>query len=151
MKKLYAEHHAWALRTAKGIIGDTHDAEDVVSEVFLAIHKAKAAGGGPTTNVRAYLRRAIQNEATRVWTRRRFEQVVEEIPDQATPDPVEAMLRALQRKHALRDAPPLWPLAIYHVDILGEPAEAFAEQYDLTVSSAKSLLHRAREAVRKAA
>lgn len=151
MHNLFAEHHTWAVRVAVRVIGDTHEAEDVVSEVFLAIHRARLAGGGPTTNVRAYLRRAIQNEATRVWARRRFEQVTDEVPETHAPDPAEAMLRSLQRSNDLGKYPPLYTLVLYRMDILGENAEEAALSLNLSVSATKSLLHRARNALRLAA
>lgn len=151
MQQLFADHHAWALRVARGVIGDTHDAEDVVSDVFLAVHKAKLNGGGPTGNVRAYLRRAIQNEATRIWARKRFEEVTEEVPDEATIDPAEALLRALSRQKELAKHPPSYTLVLYGQDVLGEPIDVTAERLNLSVSATKSLLHRARSALKRAA
>lgn len=151
MDDLFNEHHSWALRVAIRVIGDSHEAEDVVSEVFLAIHKARLNGGGPTGNVRAYLRRAIQNEATRVWARRRFEQVTDEVPEEETPDPSEALLRALQRSNDLGKYPPMYAVILYRMDILGETAEEAAEGMNLSVSATKSLLFRARNALRLAA
>jgi RNA polymerase sigma-70 factor (ECF subfamily) len=151
MKKLYTEHHEWALRVARNVIGDTHEAEDVVSEVFLAIHRAMLNGGGPTGNVRGYLRRAIQNEATRVWARRKFETVTDEVPDTEQNDHAEATLRALQRARDLRNCPPMYVLIIFHIDVLGDDAEETARQLNITVPSVKSQLHRARSALRLAA
>ncbi len=151
MQELFAEHHAWALRVARSVIGDLHEAEDVVSEVFLAIHKARLNGGGPTGNVRAYLRRSIQNEATRIWARRKFEEVTEEVPDREEDDPAELLLRALARQRELAKHPPSYVLVLYGQDVLGEDIETTAERLHLSVSATKSLLHRARSALKRAA
>lgn len=151
MDKFFSEHHSWALRVAVRVIGDSHDAEDAVSEVFLAIHKAKLNGGGPTGNVRGYLRRAIQNEATRIWALKRFENVTDDVPEVETPDPAEALLRALQRSNDLGKYPPMYALILYRMDILGETAEEASTRLGLSVAATKSLLHRARNALRLAA
>jgi len=148
---LYAEHHGWALRVARGVVGDPHEAEDIVSEVFLAIHRAQANGGGPTGNARGYLRRAIQNEATKLWARRKFEQVTDEVPDTEQEDPAEALLRAISRQRALASSPPMYVQVLYRMDILGQSAEETALQLQLTVPSVKSILHRARGTLKLAA
>ena len=151
MDEIFTEHYTWALRVATRVVGDTHEAEDAVSEVFLAMHKAILNGGGPKDNVRAYLRRAIQNEATRLWARRRFEKVTDDIPEVEAPDPAEALLRALQRSNDLGKYPPMYALILYRMDILGESAEEASGSLGLSVSATKSLLHRARTALRLAA
>lgn len=151
MDALFAEHYEWAVRVAVRVIGDSHDAEDAVSEVFLSIHKAQLNGKGPTDNVRGYLRRAIQNEATKIWARKRFEKVTDELPEAEAPDPSEALLRALQRSNDLGKYPPMYALILYRMDILGETAEEASTALKLTVPAAKSLLHRARKVLRLAA
>lgn len=151
MDALFTEHYEWAIRVAVRVIGDTHDAEDAVSEVFLAIHKAQLNGGGPKDNVRGYLRRAIQNQATKIWARKRFENVTDEVPEVETPDPAEGLLRALQRSNDLGKYPPMYALILYRMDILGESAEEASQQLHLSVPATKSLLHRARTALRLAA
>lgn len=151
LDQLYTEHHSWALRVARGVVGDQHEAEDIVSEVFLAIHRAQLNGGGPTGNVRGYLRRAVQNEATKLWARRRFEQVTDTVPDTTEPDPAEALLRAVQRQKALNASPPSYAAVLFRMDILGETAEETAESLGMTVSAVKSLLHRARATLKLAA
>lgn len=151
MERIFSEHYQWALRVARGVIGNTHEAEDVVSEVFLAVYRAQLNGGGPTGNVRAYLRRSIQNEATRVWARRRFEEVTDEVPDTVTEDPAEALMRALQRQRDLKLCPPMYTAVLYRMDVLGETAEDAAVYLGVTVGSLKSTLHRARNTLRLAA
>ena len=148
---LYAEHHTWALRVARGVVGDPHDAEDIVSEVFVAIHRAQLNGGGPTGNARGYLRRAIQNEATKLWARKKFEQVTDAVPDTEEPDPAEALLRAIERQRALSKVPPSYAMVLYRVDILGQSTDETADALKLTVSSVKSILHRARSTLKLAA
>lgn len=150
LDRLYAEHHAWALRVARGVVGDLHEAEDIVSEVFLGIHRAQQKGGGPTGNARGYLRRSIQNEATKLWARRRFEQVTDIVPETEEPDPAEALLRALERQKTLAAAPPAYAAVVYRMDILGHTADETAEELDMTVSAVKSVLHRARSALKAA-
>lgn len=151
MEQMYTDHHEWSLRVARAVIGDIHEAEDIVSEVFLSVHRAQLSGGGPTGNIRAYLRKAIQNEATRVWARRRFEQVTDEVPETEQNDHSDATLRALQRERDLSGCPPMYALVIFHMDVLGDDAVETARKLGLTVSSVKSLLHRARSALRLAA
>lgn len=151
MHEIFAEHYDWAIRVAIRVIGDRHDAEDAVSEVFLSVHKAMLAGGGPKENIRAYLRRAIQNEATRIWARKRFETITDELPEVETPDPAESLLRALQRSNDLGKYPPMYALILYRMDILGESAEEASTRLGLSVPATKSLLHRARNALRLAA
>lgn len=151
MKDIYAEHYDWAVRVARNVIGDVHEAEDVVSEVFLAMFRAMQNGGGPTSSVRGYLRRAIQNEATRVWARRKFEDITDEVPDASEPDPADALLRALQRERDLSGCPPMYALVIFHMDVLGDGVEDCARKLGMTTSAVKSMLHRARQALRLAA
>lgn len=157
MEDIYAEHHAWAVRVACNVIGDRNEAEDVVSEVFLAVFRAIQAGGGPAKdkdgykNIRGYLRRAIQNEATRVWARRKFEDVTDDLPETSEPDPADALLRALQRERDLSGCPPMYALVIFHMDVLGDDVEDCARKLGMTTSAVKSMLHRARQALRLAA
>jgi len=151
LHQLYSEHHSWALRVARGVVGDQHEAEDIVSEVFLAIHRAQLNGGGPTGNARGYLRRAIQNEATKLWARRKFEHVTDTVPESEAPDVADALLRAVQRQEALSDAPPTYTVVLYRVDILGQTAEEAAAALGMSAPSVKSILHRARGTLRLAA
>ncbi|SDH42296.1 RNA polymerase sigma factor [Microbacterium sp. 77mftsu3.1] len=152
LKEIYAEHHDWALRVARSVIGSSsHDAEDVVSEVFLAVHKAFLAGGGPRDNIRGYLRRAIQNQATQLWAKRKFEDVTDAVPEQEYPDPAEALLRAVERQRELTKCPPSYVIVLYRVDVLGESTEEAATALGMTVPSVKSILHRARKAITLAA
>lgn len=149
--EIFREHHAWALGFARRILGHNQDAEDVVAEVFLATLRAHRVGRGPNENVRAYLRRAIQNEATRVYARRRLETVTDTVPDAPARNQYPEVDRALDRDRVLRGCPPSWPLLIFHVDVCGLSAEEAAGQLGMTKFAAVSVLYRARTALRLAA
>jgi RNA polymerase sigma-70 factor (sigma-E family) len=57
---VFAAHHAEALRVAYLLTGDRHRAEDVVSEAFVKVFRRWGAG---VEQPRAYIRRAVVNEA----------------------------------------------------------------------------------------
>lgn len=58
---VFAAHHAEALRLAYLLTGDRHRAEDVVSDAFVKVYRRWRRGG--IDQPRAYIRRAVVNEA----------------------------------------------------------------------------------------
>lgn len=151
MDDMFRKHYEWAIRVARRVLGNTHDAEDAVSEVFTSTLKAVQKGKGPRDNVRAYLRRAIQNEATRFYARRRLETPTDEVPEVPIPDRTPDVGRAIDRAQLLRLCPTAWPLLLFHVDVCGLSAKEASVELGITEYAAVSALHRARKALRLAA
>lgn len=68
--ELYDRHAARMLAVARAITGETADAEDAVQQTFLELYRSRAALAS-ARDERAYLVRAVRNEALRVRDRRR--------------------------------------------------------------------------------
>lgn len=145
METLYRTHYSWALKVATRVVGPD-DAEDIVSDVFLSVLTARRNGKGPSDNERAYLKRAIQNAATRVYARRRALQTVE--PPTVAVDTTGPVERALDRAQVLRNAPDRWGAVLYLADVAGYSNAEVADLTGMTLSAAVSVLRRAREALR---
>ena len=61
-EEIYREHSPFVYRTAKGILGNSHDAEDVLQSIFLGLIQRELPPD-LTRNPRAYLYRAAVNRS----------------------------------------------------------------------------------------
>jgi RNA polymerase sigma-70 factor, ECF subfamily len=61
-EEIYREHSPIVYRTAKGILGNSHDAEDVLQSIFLSLLQ-RGLPTDLTRNPRAYLYRAAVNRS----------------------------------------------------------------------------------------
>jgi RNA polymerase sigma-70 factor (ECF subfamily) len=78
-ERLFREHYQTVYRTAYGVLGRAHDAEDVAQTVFLRVLRATPAREW-AKNPGAYLYRAAVNEALNV-VRSRKRQVLTDDPE----------------------------------------------------------------------
>lgn len=150
VEHLYREHRNWAMRVALEVLGHPQDAEDVVSEVFASIVRARAAGGGPAENVKAYLRTAIQREATRFYARRASETVTANVPERADADMTATVEIIDAIRRGLEGHPATWAFLIEAIDLNGYTVAETARALGVSEPALRSTLHRARAQTRQA-
>lgn len=148
LEELFRDHHRWALALARRTVTSSADAEDVVSAVFEATHRALHAGRH-IENPRAYLRIALRHEAQRLYARRGIEVVTDNLPKRPAPDRHGELERALARRDALEGRPAAWRDMLWLVDVNGFSTAEAAAHLGTTASAAVSVLHRVRGVLRE--
>lgn len=131
-------------------MGNDFDAEDIVSEVFVAVTAARRNGGGPTQNVRAYLRTAIERAATKVYAQRARERALGDT-EFAAPSHIGGAELWADYVRVLSTAPASWRQVLYHCVFRDCTPEEVSQITGLTVPAVNSVLHRVRVALRAAA
>ncbi|MGW5668469.1 SigE family RNA polymerase sigma factor [Micromonospora sp. NPDC003776] len=129
---------AWRrhIRLAMLLAGDRWRAEELLQDALVRMYerwRSLSRGGDP----HAYLRRALVNNHTSFWRRRRRENLVAEVPDRAapdvTPDPDAAALR-----RALRALPPRQRAVVVLRHYEDLPEREVARVLGCTVGTVKS-------------
>jgi RNA polymerase sigma-70 factor (ECF subfamily) len=152
--ELVRRHSAWVFRLAVSILGRefVSEAEDIVQEVFLKVHRAIQSFRGES-EFRSWIYRITFNQAVNLKERVRFrnphadETVLHSIGS-STPGPDLQFERA-QRDRALESCMQLLPevyqsaLRLYYW--LGAGVSEVAELLGVAENTAKSYLHRARQ------
>jgi RNA polymerase sigma factor (sigma-70 family) len=94
VERLYRDHGAAVRRWAMLFSRSATDAEDIVQEVFLVVHRHRAELAG-LRHPAAWLFRIVQNVARRLWRRRRRcravnPEMLDDLPD-ASPTPFDVL------------------------------------------------------------
>lgn len=147
--RMYAAHHAEALRLAYLLCGDAHRAEDAVAEAFVKVYRQMRKGG--VEQPRAYLRRAVINEINsrfrrlalerREASRRTGDDRGGRLPDDALADTDEVFT-------ALRSLPERQRTVVvlrFYEDL---PEKDIAAAMGISIGTVKSTLHRGLERLR---
>jgi RNA polymerase sigma factor (sigma-70 family) len=151
---LYARHHEAGLRVARAVTGETHRAEDLVSDAFERIHRAIQRGGGPDESFRAYLytvirRLAIEHGAASA----RLDDTDDFSPYEAltaVDDGTERSAEATIVASAFAALPPRHQAVLWYVDVEGMPTAEAAAFFGLSANATAALANRARAALKDA-
>lgn len=151
--QLFERHHAAALSLARQIAGPS-DADDLVSEAFMKVHRVLAGGGGPDVAFRAYLLTAVRRlhvdrlrAAKRVTPSDDLEQY-----DAGTPfqDPAVDNFENAAAAKAFASLPERWQLVLWHLEVEGQKPAEIAPLLGMSANSVSALAYRAREGLRQA-
>ncbi|WP_144122803.1 SigE family RNA polymerase sigma factor [Catellatospora sichuanensis] len=140
-------------RTAFLLTGSHHLAEDLLQQALAktAVHWPRVSKGG---NPEGYVRRAMINERTSWWRRRKVIEVPavdEALGREQGPDQAESVVRRLAVLHALATLAPRQRAAVVlrYFEDLTEPQ--IAEELGCSVGTVKSQLHDAMNRLRAVA
>ena len=149
--RIYAAHHAEALRLAYLLCGDAHRAEDAVAEAFVKVYRQMRKGG--VEQPRAYLRRAVINEINSRFRRlalERREASRRTGDDRGGRAPEDALVEHDEVFAALRSLPERQRAVVvlrFYEDL---PEKDIAAAMGISVGTVKSTLHRGLERLRAA-
>lgn len=150
---LFEKHHAGCVQFARRLVSEA-EAEDVVSEAFIAMVAAIDHDCGPRTSVRAYLHQAIWSRSTRRWSRREDPVDAFDGGVEGFVDPLSAHGERLGDRTDLAAAmatlSPRWRDVIWMVEVEGRSMVEVGELLDIAPPAAASLVYRARKALREA-
>lgn len=151
--ELVARYERWARTHALRIVGDEHEAEDLVQEAFLRLWRS-APRWRPESSARAYLKVILNHVCVDHLRKNRPDPVesVEDRPD-TSPGPLQiaAARQSAERLSILIvDLPPTQRMAVYLVYGEGLRYAEAAASMRMGVKAFESLLHRARTRLRKA-
>lgn len=139
---VYQDNVTWVYRTLFARVGNSADAEDLTSEVFLAaMRPLRLTASKP--EVRAYLRKTASTVLAAHW-RATMGREITTIDDIEVPDDDEAISSAAQRVAAVLDALPPHYRRILELRFLqGRSVRDSAHQMGVSLANAKVLQHRA--------
>jgi RNA polymerase sigma-70 factor (ECF subfamily) len=161
---LVRENGSWMLGLARRILADDHEAEDAVQDACLSAFRSVGAFHGDST-LSTWLHRIVVNAALmRLRSRRRRDTVrldgaASTLPreDRARDADARSASRSLEAREvgeivrrAIARIPGDYRVILVLRDVEGMDMAEVARLVDLTVSGAKSRLHRARQALREA-
>jgi RNA polymerase sigma-70 factor (ECF subfamily) len=141
---LYDRHARWMLAVARALTSSPTDAEDVVQETFLELHRSRAAlarAGAP----RAYLWRAVRNAALRGRARRR-EVALEHEPSaraaaEADPELARALASLPEEQREVVALKAEGALTFEEIgELLGIPANTAASRYRYALAKLRDAL-----------
>lgn len=151
--ELYDEHAGAARRLASFLAGPD-GADDLVAESFARILDLLGAGGGPTSNFRAYLYTAIRNRY-RDNLRTSHERPASDAPwllDSHEPSAEELVpgIDANGAVAALTSLPGTWQQVLWYLEVEGRKPAEVADLLAMSPVAVSSLAYRAREGLRRA-
>lgn len=150
---LFERHRGAALNLARQIAGPS-DADDLVSDAFMKVHRVLANGGGPDVAFRAYLLTAVRRlhvdrirAASKVTPSDDLEQFDPGVP--FTDTAVDKFENAAAAK-AFASLPERWQLVLWHLEVEGQKPAEVAPLLGMTANGVSALAYRAREGLRQA-
>jgi RNA polymerase sigma-70 factor (ECF subfamily) len=157
-EELVRIHQRRVYAVALRMLGNPDDAEDVLQETFLALHRRLGSFRG-RSRLSTYLYRSAANFSLMKLRQRRAKKTASHVAlDQAeeSPDPrafsldgyIDSELRAVLDRH-LQELPGSERTAVVLRDIEGLPGREVARILSVTVAAMKSRLHHGRERLRR--
>lgn len=150
--ELYRRHRAAARRQAQRLASNRYDAEDLVSQAFVAVLDAIQRGSRPAA-FRAYLLVAVYTAACNLTIQRRRYRAAstEVLQDTPSRDPDPTTRFEYEPIHAaFRSLLPRWRLALWLSAVEGRPPRELGSLLDLNANGAAALTVRARRGLRRA-
>ncbi|MDF9877565.1 sigma-70 family RNA polymerase sigma factor [Cellulosimicrobium cellulans] len=150
----YERYRPLALRAALRVVRSEEMAEDVVADAFTAVLATVRGGGGPTSNLRAYLLAAVRHSAlAALRAGARTQPVPDDALERLDAGPgVEAGLDAAEDADHVRAAfaalPPRWRRVLWYVDVRDLTPTQVAPLVGSTPNAVSTLVRRAREGLR---
>lgn len=145
---LYERYIASLRRLARTLARDLHEADDVVSEVFVNTLRAIVSGQGPVDEFGAYVHRSVRNTVAKLRTRTDTAHTV------PTPDEQLDVVAAVDSPYlggdinrAYRELPERYRTVLWHTSVEGRTPQELAEMYDMTPGAVATLSLRARRAL----
>jgi RNA polymerase sigma-70 factor (ECF subfamily) len=140
-RELFERFGPHVLATARRIVGDAHDAEEILQEVFLKVHR-RLGGFEFRSRFSLWLHKIAVHESLNWKRRRRPEPLAAEPPAAPPPeaDPLTALLAPL--------SPPLRAVLVLRYGD-GFSYEEIAELLDIPVGTVRSRVHEAHEKLRE--
>lgn len=149
-EQLWRRHITAALGFARRLTTD--QAEDLVSEAFLAVHHQVVAGNGPRDAFRAYLFATIRNT---FYSWRRENQRVVLDPDVDRVDSSHDGIVVLERDAAaselltaFKSLPERWQRVLWLTEVEETPRPMIAEEFGIRPNAVSALYRRARRGLR---
>lgn len=128
------------------------DEDDIVAEAFFAIYLQLRDGGGPRTDVRAYVRRVVVNEA--IDRRRRAARVCgeEDLAERLAPvpDPAVSWFETTTVTRAYRSLPSRWRRVLWQIEVEGRAVGEVARLEGVSAARVSAVAYRARRGLRTA-
>ncbi|HEV2779239.1 MAG TPA: sigma-70 family RNA polymerase sigma factor [Actinophytocola sp.] len=155
--ELFRRHRAAAYQSARRLMRSKADAEDLVSDMFVAVLMAIQHGRRPD-QFRAYLLTAIRHGAYDQCAARKRDRVVS-LPAEPerhlaliaiSADPATMSWDVEPIHHAFRSLPPRWRAALWLTTVEGRSPAELAALFHLTPNAAAALTCRARMGLRRA-
>jgi RNA polymerase sigma-70 factor, ECF subfamily len=150
--QLVSEHRQRVLRTAFGILGSTHEAEDVAQDVFLKVWNGLAGFRGQEGAFTAWLYRITVNTAISVLRRRHNDMALDNLSIEA-PEPTEELALRHDSREQVRAAVASLPEGARSVLVLREYEQLsyreIAEALQIPIGTVMSRLNYARQMLRK--
>jgi len=151
---IYEKFSPGLYRYAYRLLGDKHQAEEAVSETFSRFLQTLRNGGGPRTNIQAYLYRVTHNYITDVYRRKPPEPVsleAEQYADEYS-NPVHMVTKELEqervRKALLQLAPDQRHVVMLRI-LEDWSHEEVASVLGKTVEATRALQYRALSSLRR--
>lgn len=148
--ELWRRHKAAALRTAKPLAFS--NAEDVVSDAFIAIWQQMQSGAGPQQHFRSYALSTVRNMAVRRYHSESRVHPVAEVESAETVQDGAAMLESAEEQQEVQDAfgslPERWQQVLWWTEVENLPRSEVAERLSLSPNSVSALTRRAKEGLR---
>ena len=154
--ELYRRHAGAALRAARAVTGNSHDAEDAMSEAFMRVLQALGTQRlAPDVRFRAYLLTSSRHAAVDV-VRRSARCQPTELADQLDgpadgPQPGDRLVAEVDAElvgRVFRQLPPTWQMVLVLVDVDGMALKEAAVRLGLSPNGAAQLAVRARAGLR---
>lgn len=151
--ELYARYQARAMYSARRILGDSPDVEDVVSESFLRVFDVIRRGGGPTEFFGAYLSKTVVHLSYEyVKTGREVsweDESFSHLPDEKAQNGYDEQFEAAIVYKAFQNLPERWRHVLWYSEIEGMPPREIAPLMGMAPNSVAALTSRAREGLRE--
>ncbi|MBU2532236.1 MAG: sigma-70 family RNA polymerase sigma factor [Alphaproteobacteria bacterium] len=152
-RETMVRHLSPVLATARRIVRDDAEAEDIAQEVFLRLWNSAASLQAGEYGLRPWLRRVASNLAIDWLRKSKRLDVTDDLPEQAGPAVQLATLEALEVsgriERALSNLPPRQRIAVslFHFD--GMSQREVADMMELTEDALESLLARGRRRLKE--
>ncbi|WP_162606556.1 RNA polymerase sigma factor [Jiangella asiatica] len=149
--ELYESFAPTARRTARRMVADRHDADDLVQEAFYIVLRAIRRGGGPDDSFLGYLLSTVRRLAFRQTSRQQRLVVTADVdPQQVVGEPVPGSTQLDDIAAAWAGLPDRWRAVLWQLEVDRYSPAELAPALDMTPNAVSSLASRARKALRTA-